>query len=393
MAAARPLVQIHSGEDGKVKGHIRIPAVFLTPIRQDVVTFVHSNISKNSRQPYAVANSAGEQTSAESWGTGRAVSRIPRVPGGGTHRAGQGAFGNMCRGGRMFAPTKTWRRWNRKVNVNQRRVAVCSALAASALPSLVLARGHRISHVPEIPLVVSDESVAEIKKTKQAAKLLKTLKAYEDVEKAKESHKIRCGKGKMRNRRYVQRRGPLVVFSKRTSLVAALRNLPGVELANVARLNLLQLAPGGHLGRFVIWTKSAFEKLNSIFGTYTSRSKGKSGFRLPRAKVTNSDLSRIINSAEVQSHLRPANRTQKRSTLKRNPLKNRVAMLKLNPYFRVVRRRSQRLEEAQKKGTLKASPALKKKGAALKKRLQVLKKRRAPFYKSLLAGHQQEAKK
>ena len=51
-------------------------------------------------------NRAGHQTAAESWGTGRAVSRIPRVPGGGTHRAGQGAFGNMCRGGRMFAPTK-----------------------------------------------------------------------------------------------------------------------------------------------------------------------------------------------------------------------------------------------------------------------------------------------
>lgn len=41
---------------------------------------------------------------------GRAVSRIPRVPGGGTHRAGQGAFGNMCRGGRMFAPTKVYLR-------------------------------------------------------------------------------------------------------------------------------------------------------------------------------------------------------------------------------------------------------------------------------------------
>jgi len=53
-----------------------------------------------------VYNRAGHQTAAESWGTGRAVSRIPRVPGGGTHRAGQGAFGNMCRGGRMFAPTK-----------------------------------------------------------------------------------------------------------------------------------------------------------------------------------------------------------------------------------------------------------------------------------------------
>lgn len=31
----------------------------------------------------------GHQTSAESWGTGRAVARIPRVRGGGTHRSGQ----------------------------------------------------------------------------------------------------------------------------------------------------------------------------------------------------------------------------------------------------------------------------------------------------------------
>lgn len=68
------------------------------------------------------------QTSAESWGTGRAVARIPRVGGGGTQRSGQGAFGNMCRGGRMFAPTKIWRRWHRKVNINQKRYAVASAL-------------------------------------------------------------------------------------------------------------------------------------------------------------------------------------------------------------------------------------------------------------------------
>lgn len=39
--------------------------------------------------------SLGHQTSAESWGTGRAVARIPRVRGGGTHRSGQGAFGNV----------------------------------------------------------------------------------------------------------------------------------------------------------------------------------------------------------------------------------------------------------------------------------------------------------
>lgn len=85
---------------------------------------------------------SGHQTSAESWGTGRAVARIPRVRGGGTHRSGQGAFGNMCRGGRMFAPTKTWRRWHRRINVNQKRYAICSAIAATGLPALVMSKGN-----------------------------------------------------------------------------------------------------------------------------------------------------------------------------------------------------------------------------------------------------------
>ena len=73
------------------------------------------------------------------------MARIPRVSGGGTNRSGQGAFGNMCRGGRMFAPTKTWRRWHRHINVNQRRYALCSALAASAVPALIMAKGIRYS--------------------------------------------------------------------------------------------------------------------------------------------------------------------------------------------------------------------------------------------------------
>lgn len=73
----------------------KLPAVFKSPIRPDIVQFVHTNMAKNKRQPHAVSTKAGHQTSAESWGTGRAVARIPRVRGGGTHRSGQGAFGNV----------------------------------------------------------------------------------------------------------------------------------------------------------------------------------------------------------------------------------------------------------------------------------------------------------
>merc|ERR1712072_1137296 len=115
----------------------------------------------------------------------------------------------MCRGGRMFNPTKTWRKWHRKINVNQRRYAVCSALAASALPALVMARGHRVDEVPEVPLVCD---ALDVSKTAKAKEALEAVGAFADVVKSKNSYSVRSGKGKMRNRRHVQRRGPLVIL-------------------------------------------------------------------------------------------------------------------------------------------------------------------------------------
>ena len=94
-SSPRPLISVYS-EKGESSGkNVTLPAVFKAPIRPDIVNFVHTNLHKNNRQPYAVSELAGHQTSAESWGTGRAVARIPRVRGGGTHRSGQGAFGNV----------------------------------------------------------------------------------------------------------------------------------------------------------------------------------------------------------------------------------------------------------------------------------------------------------
>lgn len=177
----------------------------------------------------------------------------------------------------MFAPTKTWRKWHVKVNQNQRRFAVVSALAASALPSLVLARGHRIEQVEEVPLVVGSD-VESLKKTKEAVAVLKAVNAYADVVKVSNSRKIRAGKGKMRNRRHRQRRGPLVVYNKDDGIVKAFRNLPGVEIVSVHRLNLLQLAPGGHIGRFIIWTESAFAALDEVFGTFDKASSEKKDY-------------------------------------------------------------------------------------------------------------------
>lgn len=129
----------------------------------------------------------------------------------------------MCRGGRMFAPTKIWRRWHFRINVNQKRFAVCSALAASAVPALVTARGHRIENVSEIPFVVDNKAFEGIDKSKLAEKLLKSLNAWDDIERVKATKRIRPGKGKWRNRRYQQRRGPLIVYHEKGNITRAFR--------------------------------------------------------------------------------------------------------------------------------------------------------------------------
>merc|ERR1712127_910635 len=140
---SRPVVSVYK-TDTTVSGSVTMPGVFNVPIRNDLVHFVHSELAKNRRQGHAVFYKAGQEHSAESWGTGRAVARIPRISGSGTSRSGQATFGNMCRKARMFAPLKIWRRWHRKVNVTQRRHAVAAALAASAVTPLVMARGHLV---------------------------------------------------------------------------------------------------------------------------------------------------------------------------------------------------------------------------------------------------------
>eukprot|EP00994_Dinema_validum_P009674 NODE_977_length_1190_cov_364.044698_g739_i0.p1 GENE.NODE_977_length_1190_cov_364.044698_g739_i0~~NODE_977_length_1190_cov_364.044698_g739_i0.p1 ORF type:complete len:364 (-),score=73.57 NODE_977_length_1190_cov_364.044698_g739_i0:44-1135(-) len=316
--SCRPLVSVQNQNRS-----VPLPRVFRTPIRYDVIQFVHSNIALNRRQPYAVSRRAGHKTSAESWGTGRAVARIPRVSGGGTHRSGQGAFGNMCRGGRMFAPTKVFRRWHRGVPLKVRKLAIRAALAASAIPSLVMARGHNIEQVPEIPLVVSNK-IEQLEKTKDAIKMLQKLGCYADCEKVAKSRHVRVGKGKKRNRRYQTRKGPMLILSKRCTANKAFRNLKGVDICNVKSLNMLGLTPGGHCGRMLIWSEDAFKKLDGI---YTGK---------PRTTV---DSKKVINSEAVQAVLR-----KKRPQLrKRKHSKN--ARRNNNPAVRI--------EKAQAKNYLK----------------------------------------
>ena len=59
---------------------------------------------------------------------------------------------------------------------------MCSAIAATGIPSIVMSKGHRIEEIPEVPLVL-DDKVEEIKKTKEAVAVLRKVKAWSDIEK------------------------------------------------------------------------------------------------------------------------------------------------------------------------------------------------------------------
>lgn len=223
---------------------------------------------------------------------------------------------------------------------HHRRFATASALAASSVPALLLARGHQVSTVPEVPLVINSEvfAGAAIARTSAALGLLKAVGAGADISKVKASRKLRSGKGKLRGRRHRQRRGPLIVYNPTEDgkeLSLAFRNIAGVETCSVFALNLLQLAPGGHLGRFVIWTSSAFKALDEIYGTTTTPSLLKKDFLLPSALVSQADIGRLINSSEIQAVIRAAkghSKTKRAGVQKKNPLHNRQVLLRLNPY-------------------------------------------------------------
>jgi large subunit ribosomal protein L4e len=116
--------------------------------------------------------------------------------------------------------------------------------------------------------------------------------------------------------------------------------------------------------------------LDFIFGKYDKKSLVKKNYTLPRPIMSNPDLARIINSDEIQSVVRPVKQEIKRRLLKKNPLKNLGALLKLNPYAKTARRmellaqeqrakaKAEKLDSKRKISKVEDKEAVKKAGAA-----------------------------
>merc|ERR1712070_158326 len=178
-----------------------------------------------------------------------------------------------------------------------------------------------------------ENKIESISTTSMAFKIIKAIGADNDLKRVSSARQVRKGRGRMRNRCHITRKGPLLIYAKDKGISRAARNLCGIETANVESLNLLKLSPGGHLGRFIIWTESAIASLDSLFGSHRTPAEKKGRYNLPRAWMENSNIANLINSDEIQNIIiPPKNGNRKNRTLLKNPLRNKKKQLKLNPY-------------------------------------------------------------
>ncbi len=246
---------------GKPINKTMLPAVFATPLRPDVIKRAVLAIQSSRLQQQGRDPMAGKRTSAESRGTGMGIARVPRVKGGG----GRAAFAPSTVGGRQPHPPRSEKKIVKHIPKKEARLALFSAIAATASKDAIASRGHRIEDVPEVPLIVTD-SIGELTKTSELETALTNLGVLSDLYRVKTSRKIRAGKGKRRGRKMKHVIGPLIVVAESKGIFDAASNLPGVDVTMVNNLNAEMLAPGTQPGRLTLWTTGAIEQLDKLYG-------------------------------------------------------------------------------------------------------------------------------
>ena len=241
------------GLNGEVVEEIELPSAFEEEFRPDIIRKAVHAIQSHRRQPYGPNPLAGTNYSAENWGPGHGYARVPRW------KIGSRAVKvPQAVGGRKAHPPKVQKKWEEKINRKEMKKALRSALAATVNAEIVRQRNHIFEG--ELPKIVVDDFEG-IKRTKEVIDVLRALGVYQDVERAKERKRVRAGKGKMRGRRYKIKKSVLIVTGNDSDVLKAAKNLPGVDVVAARNLNVELLAPGGHAGRLVVYTKSAISYL------------------------------------------------------------------------------------------------------------------------------------
>lgn len=257
------------GIDGKAKKEVALPKIFRTEYRPDVIKRAVESVQTAKRQPYGADPMAGKRTSAHYHGRrrkrntmmGRGIARMARIHGKVGHLSFRARFVPQAVKGRQSHPPKAEKVWLKSLNAREMKLAIRSALAASAMPELVKGRGHLFSS--EVPIIV-ESGFEDMKKTREIVSFLSAIGLEKELERCKEK-KEKAGKGKMRGRRTKQKKCALVIVSKPCSASKALENIPGVDVSEASKLDAEMLAPGSKAGRLVIITEPSLEVLEKSY--------------------------------------------------------------------------------------------------------------------------------
>ena len=239
-----------------------LPAAFAEPHRADVIRKAHTILATHGFQPKGTHPTAGMDVSADSLDppTGHGRARVARIRGSGAGgRGGQGGEVASTRGGRQAHPPTAAKRVRKRLNRKEGRLALRSAVAATADGALVKARGHAAGGA-ELPAVAADEAEL-ISRTSALRAAIGRMGLAGDVERLA-GRRARSGKPALRGRSKKEGKSILFVVSRRgTPLERAAGSVPGVDVRAASDVGVLDLAPGGVPGRLAVYTVSALREL------------------------------------------------------------------------------------------------------------------------------------
>ena len=253
---------------GDKEGEIELPLVFSTPFRRELIHKAWTNLNSHKFQRQGRHPTAGMDVVADTNNppTGQGISRIARMRGGGGGRQGQAGEVASIRGGRQAHPPNVNKVIYKKLNKKENKLALCSAIAATASKEQIQSRGHKVDDIESFPIVVSND-LESISKTSEIIKVLESLKLSKDVDRLK-SRKPRTGQSSLRGRSKKVGKSVLFVTKDATKISKACGSIPGVEARSIKDLSVLDLSPGSDPIRLTVYSKGAIEEIAKIKSTH-----------------------------------------------------------------------------------------------------------------------------
>ena len=250
--------------DGKKSEQVELPLVFDTELNTKLIHKAFINLQSHTFQKHATHPTAGQDVVADSNDppTGRGISRIARMKGGGGGRQGQAGEVAGTRGGRQAHRPYANKVIYKKMNKKENKLALCSAIAATTSKDLIEGRGHKIEGIKSFPIIITDE-IEDIQKTSKMINVLENLKIAQDVKRL-DRRKKRTGKVALRGRTSKIGKSALFVVSNPEKISKACSGIPGIDACSVKDLSVLNLAPGGSIIRLTVFSKKAIEEISQI---------------------------------------------------------------------------------------------------------------------------------